>query len=105
MNLEIYQKEVCVIMLDFLKRTLDGEEVVDEFTNRFAEKFALTQEQRCAAKIALAQLSMLQIHYGEVPDCFIGITINLITHILLKDWQGVEEMLSDDDNTDSMLKN
>jgi hypothetical protein len=92
---EIYRKEAISFMTDFLNRTMDGEQVVNEFTNRFAEKFALTQEQRCAVKIALVQLSMLQIHYGEVPDCFAGIAVNLITHILLKDWEGVEGMLND----------
>ena len=53
---EIYQKEVCGMMPDFLNRTQDGETVVDEFTTRFAEKFALTQEQRCAVKICLIHL-------------------------------------------------
>ena len=94
-EIEIYRKEVCGIMPDFLNRTLDGEIVVNEFTNRFAEKFALTQEQRCVVKIVLAQLSMLQIHYNELPDRFVGIAINLITRILLKDWNGVEKMLND----------
>lgn len=92
---EIYRNEAISFMTDFLNRTMYGEQVVDEFTNRFAEKFALTQEQRCTVKIALAQLSMLQIHYGEVPDGFAGIAINLISHILIKDWDGVEEMLKD----------
>jgi len=92
---EIYQKEVCGMMPDFLNRTLDGEQVVNEFTNRFAEKFALTQEQRCAVKIALRYLDMIHHSFGDWPEGYVGITINLITHILLKDWEGVEGMLND----------
>ena len=94
-ELEIYQDEVCGMMPDFLNRTLDGETVVDEFTNRFAEKFALTQEQRCAVKIALSYLDMIHHSFGDWPEDYVGITINLITRIVTKDWSGVEEMLKD----------
>jgi len=38
---------------------------------------------------------MLNTSYGELKDGFVGIAINLITHIVLKDWQGVEDMLND----------
>lgn len=92
---EIYQKEVISIMTDFLNRTLDGETNVDDTTDRLARKFALTQEQRAAVKITLGNLSMVNTSYGELKDGFVGIAINLITHIVLKDWQGVEDMLND----------
>ena len=92
---EIYQKEVCGMMPDFLNRTKDGEAVVDEFTERFAKKFALGQEQRCAVKMALAYMDMIHHSFGDWPEEYVGITINLITHVLLKDWDGVERMLND----------
>ena len=92
---EIYQKEVISIMIDFLNRTIDGETNVDDTTDRLAKKFALTQEQRAAVKITLGNLSMVNTSYGELKDGFVGIAINLITHIVLKDWQGVEDMLND----------
>lgn len=92
---EIYQKSVCGMMPDFLNRTMDGEAVVDEFTERFAKKFALGQEQRCAVKMALAYLDMTHHSFGDWPEGYVGIIINLITHILLKDWDGVEQMLKD----------
>ena len=92
---ETNQKEVISILKDFLNRTQDGETVVDEFTNNIAEKFALTQEQRCAVKIALSYLSMIHHTLGEFPEGCVGITINLIARIVTKDWSGVEEMLKD----------
>lgn len=92
---EIYQKEVISIMTDFLNRTIEGEENISETTDRLARKFALTQEQRAAVKITLGNLSMVNTSYGELKDGFVGIAINLITHIVLKDWQGVEDMLND----------
>lgn len=95
---EIYQKEVISIMTDFLNRTIEGEENIDDTTDRLARKFALTQEQRAAVKITLGNLSMVNTSYGELKDGFVGIAINLITHIVLKDWQGVENMLNDETN-------
>lgn len=92
---EIYQKEVISIMTDFLNRTIEGEENIGDTTDRLARKFALTQEQRAAVKITLGNLSMVNTSYGELKDGFVGIAINLITHIVLKDWQGVEDMLND----------
>lgn len=92
---EIYQKEVCGIMPSFLNRTQDGEQVVDEFTSSFADKFALRQEQRCAVKIVLAYLDMIHHTIGDFPEGFVSITINLISHILIDDWNGVESMLKD----------
>jgi len=92
---EIYQKEVISIMTDFLNRTIDGETNVDDTTDRLAKKFALTQEQRAAAKIALSYMDMVHHTLGDWPEGYVGITINLITHIVLKDWQGVEDMLND----------
>ena len=92
---EIYQKEVIAIMTDFLNRTIEGDVNIGDTTDRLARKFALTQEQRAAVKIALGYLSMVNIAYGELEDGFVGIAINLITHIVLKDWQGVEDMLND----------
>lgn len=95
---EIYQKEVISIMTDFLNRTIEGEENIGDTTDRLARKFALTQEQRAAVKITLGNLSMVNTSYGELKDGFVGIAINLITHIVLKDWQGVEDMLNDETN-------
>ena len=95
---EIYQKEVISIMTDFLNRTIEGEENIGDTTDRLARKFALTQEQRAAVKIVLGNLSMVNTAYGELKDGFIGIAINLITHIVLRDWQGVEDMLNDSTN-------
>jgi hypothetical protein len=92
---ETNQKEVISILKDFLNRTQDGEQVVNEFTINIAEKFALTQEQRCAVKIALSYLDMIHHTLGEFPEGYTGITINLITRIVTKDWSGVEEMLKD----------
>jgi len=95
---EIYQKEVISIMTDFLNRTIEGEENIGDTTDSLARKFALTQEQRAAVKITLGNLSMVNTSYGELKDGFVGIAINLITHIVLKDWQGVEDMLNDETN-------
>lgn len=95
---EIYQEAVCSIILDFLNRTMEGETVVDEFTERFAKKLALGQEQRCAVKMALAYMDMIHHSFGDWPEGYVGITINLITHVLLKDWDGVEDMLKDNNN-------
>lgn len=92
---EIYQREVIAIINDFLNRTIEGDVNIGDTTDRLACKFALTQEQRAAVKIALGYLSMVNIAYGELKAGFVGITINLITHIVLKDWQGVEDMLND----------
>ena len=92
---EIYLKEVSSMMSDFLNRTMDGEAVVDEFTERFAKKFALGQEQRCAVKMALAYMDMIHHSFGDWPEGYVGITINLITHVLLRDWDGAEWMLND----------
>jgi len=95
---EIYQKEVISIMTDFLNHIIEGEENIGDTTDRLARKFALTQEQRAAVKITLGNLSMVNTSYGELKDGFVGIAINLITHIVLKDWQGVEDMLNDETN-------
>ena len=95
---EIYQKEVIAIMTDFLNRTIEGDVNIGDTTDRLARKFALTQEQRAAVKITLGNLSMVNTSYGELKDGFVGIAINLITHIVLKDWQGVEDMLNDETN-------
>ena len=92
---EVYQQEVCGIMPDFLNRTLQGATVVNEFTDVFSKKFALTQEQRCAVKMALSYMDMVRHSFGDFPEGCVGITINLITHIVLKDWDGVEQMLND----------
>lgn len=94
-ELEFYQEEVCGIMPDFLNRTQDGERVVDEFTNCFAEKFALGQEQRCAVKIVLHYLDVICHTVGDFPEDYVGEAINLISHILIKDLDGVEYMLND----------
>jgi len=92
---EIYQKEVISILKDFLNSTLDGNVMVDTTTDLIAKKFALTQEQRCAVKIALSYMDMVHHSFGDWPEGYVGITGNLITHIVLKDWDGVEQMLDD----------
>lgn len=40
-------------------------------------------------------MDMVHHTFCEYPEGFVGITINLITHIVLKDWDGVEQMLDD----------
>lgn len=92
---EIYRQEVISIVKDFLNRTMEGEENINDTTDRIAKKFALTQEQRCAVKMSLGYLSMINIAYGEIKEGFVGIAINLITHIVLKDWDGAEAMMND----------
>ena len=89
---EIYEKEVAVILADFLNYTYEDKTVVSEFTDRFTRKFALGQEQGCVVRIALTSLYVNYRHYGEVPDCFAGFYLQIIVHVLLKDWNALEGM-------------
>lgn len=102
---EIYTEEVCKIMPDFLNN-IDEDSIVKETGDRIAKKFALTQEQRCAVKIVLANIANVYTITGETADPVVAYSINLITHIVLKDWDGVENMMNDKkDESDECICN
>lgn len=86
--------EVCGILPDFLNN-IDEDGIVKATGDRLAKKFALTQEQRCTVMIAIASLRDVFHIIEDAPENAVGYTTNLITHIVLKDWDGVEQMLDD----------
>lgn len=92
---EIYQEAVISIMTDFLNDTQEGEDVVGEYTDKFAKRFALNQQQRCAVKVILSNLFMVQYSYGDIREGIVGININCITRIAMNDWNALDGMLDD----------
>lgn len=89
---EIYMNEVAGHLAEFMNGVMDGDkQIVTTTTEAMKNKFALTIEQEAAVKIALVHLELLanQIENMEALKHFVGLEVNILTDVVMKNWHGL----------------
>ena len=92
-----YAMAIAEVVTNFLNDCESGNEnAVNEATDVLTKKFSLDIQQKAAMKIILShmELAVHNIADGETLSHWVGLNVNIMARIAVKDWQDVIDRLN-----------